>query len=188
MAHKRLEFSMPASEAVVFDAFHYHFWRMQWDSLVSASHVLGGAPCPSVGAITENAGAGALRGLLMRTQFVSYDRPRVAAATMLGKSFPFTRWAASMRHRAAGPNESVLVYVYSFDVGPSWLAWLLEPIVNAAFSWQTRKRFGRLRQFLLTHAAQVEAWQRDQRAIEVANMESVKLADTVSADDNARLL
>ena len=155
---------MPANVAVVFDAFHYHFWRIRWDSLVSGTHVLGGAPCPSVGAVTENAGAGALRGLSMRTRFVAYDRPRVAAATMLDRSFPFTRWAASMRHRSTGPNESVLVYVYSFDVGPRWLAWLLEPVVDWIFYWQTRRRFGRLRQFLLNHAAQVEAWQHDQRS------------------------
>ncbi len=155
---------MPANEAVVFDAFHYHFWRMRWDSLVSATHVLGGAPCPSVGVVTENAGAGALRGLSMRTRFISYDRPRVAAATMLGKSFPFARWAASMRHRATAPNHSVLVYVYSFDVGPSWLAWLLEPVVDRVFYWQTCRRFGRLQSFLSDHAAEVEAWQRSQQS------------------------
>ena len=159
---------MPASEVVVFDAFHYHFWRMRWDSLVSATHVLGGAPCPCVGVVTENAGAGALRGLSMRTRFISYDRPRVAAATMVDRSFPFTRWAASMRHRPAGPNQSVLVYVYSFDVGPSWLAWLLEPVVDGVFYWQTRRRFGRLQQFLLNQAAQVEEWQRTQRTSQCA--------------------
>ena len=168
MAHRRLEFPMPANEAVVFDAFHYHFWRMRWDSLVSATHVLGGAPCPFVGVVTENAGAGALRGLSMRTRFISYDRPRVAAATMLDRSFPFTRWAASMRHRSTGPNQSVLVYVYSFDVGPSWLAWLLEPVVDGVFYWQTRRRFGRLQQFLLNQAAQVEEWQRTQRTSQCA--------------------
>lgn len=81
---------------------------------------------------------------------------------MLDQSFPFTRWAASMRHRATGPNESVLVYVYSFDVGPPWLAWLHEPIVDGVFYWQTRRRFGRLRGFLADHAAEVEAWQLNQ--------------------------
>ena len=116
MPHRRLEFPMPASEAVVFDAFHFHRWRRRWDSLVSATHVLGGADSPFVGAVTENTGAGALRGLSMRTQFVSYDRPRVAAAMMLGRSFPFTRWAASMRHRASGAQQSVLIYTYSFEV------------------------------------------------------------------------
>jgi len=29
MAHRRLEFEMPAEEAVVFDAFHFHHWRRQ---------------------------------------------------------------------------------------------------------------------------------------------------------------
>jgi len=160
VAHQRIEFPMPCSEVIVFDAFHHHRWRMRWDSLVSATHVVGGAPCPFVGAVTENVGAGALRGLSMRTQFVSYDPPRVAAAAMLGRSFPFTRWAASMRHRATGPNESLLIYTYSFQVGPTVLRWFLEPIVKWIFDWQTRRRFERLQSFLKLHADDVALWQR----------------------------
>ena len=160
MAHRKLEFFMPASEAVVFDAFHYHLWRARWDSLVSATHVLGGAPCPFVGAVTENAGAGALRGLSMRTQFVSYDRPHLAAASMLGQSFPFTKCAASMRHRAVSPQQSVLIYTYTFEVGPSALRWMMAPVVNWIFSWQTRRRFARLHDFLALHAEEVERWQQ----------------------------
>ena len=167
MAHRKLEFAMPANEAVVFDAFHYHHWRARWDSLVSDSHEVGGAPCPFVGAVTQNVGAGALRGLSMRTQFVSYDRPRVAAATMLEQSFPFTRWAASMRHRANGPQQSVLIYTYNFEVGPAALRWLMEPVVDRIFNWQTRRRFARLHDFLALHAGEVQLWQhstsREQR-------------------------
>jgi hypothetical protein len=159
MAHRRFEFLMPASEAIVFDAFHHHHWRMRWDSLVGTTHVLGGAPCPFVGAVTENAGAGALRALSMRTQFLSYEPPRVAAATMLGRSFPFTRWAASMRHRATAPNQSLLIYTYSFEVGPAALRWVLEPIVKTIFDWQTRRRFARLQNFLALHANDVARWQ-----------------------------
>lgn len=159
MVHEKLVFPMPANEATVFDAFHYHLWRARWDSLVSATHVLGGAPCPFVGAITENTGAGALRGLSMQTQFVSYDRPKVAAAAMLGHSFPFIRWAASMRHQPTGPQRSVLIYTYTFDVGPRVLRWVLEPIVKLVFNWQTQRRFARLREFLADHADEVHAWQ-----------------------------
>jgi hypothetical protein len=161
VAHQRLEFPMPAREEIVFDAFHHHHWRMHWDSLVSVTRVLGGAPSPYVGAVTENAGAGALRGLSMRTQFVSYERPRVAAATMLGRSFPFTRWAASMRHRATAPNQSLLIYTYSFEVGPTALRWVMEPIVKVIFDRQTRRRFSRLQDFLALHAGDVARWQRD---------------------------
>lgn len=166
MPHRRLEFPMPASAEVVFDAFHFHHWRCRWDSLVSATHVLGGAPSPFVGAVTENAGAGALRGLSMRTRFITYDRPRVAAATMIGRSFPFTRWAASMRHRALGPQQSVLVYAYSFEVQPASLHRVLGPIVDGIFAWQTRRRFARLREFLARHADDVLRWQTecDERA------------------------
>lgn len=161
---------MPANESVVFDAFHHHFWRARWDSLVSATHVLGGSPSPFVGAITENTGAGALRGLSMRTQFISYDRPLVAAAAMLGQSFPFTKWAASMRHRSVGIQESMLIYTYNFEVGPTALRWMIEPIVVCIFDWQTRRRFARLRDFLKLHASEVEVWQQQQTKPEDTNL------------------
>jgi hypothetical protein len=160
MVHKKLEFPMPASADVVFDAFHYHQWRARWDSLVSATHVVGGAACPYKGAVTENAGAGMLRSLSMRTQFVSYDRPHVAAAAMVGQAFPFTQWAASMRHRTTGAQASVLVYTYRFEVGPAALRWLLGPLVALVFARQTRRRFTRLQDFLALHAEEVRRWQQ----------------------------
>lgn len=153
---------MPARADIVFDAFHYHRWRLRWDSLVRDTHVLGGAPCPFVGAVTENAGAGMLRGLAMRTEFVSYDRPRVAAAKMLGRSFPFTRWAASMKHEAIDGEHSLMIYTYTFDVGPTWLRWVVEPVATWIFDWQTCRRFRRLQAFLRTHAAEVAHWQTAQ--------------------------
>ncbi|MDR7307770.1 SRPBCC family protein [Rhodoferax saidenbachensis] len=160
MIHRKLEFTMPAPAAVVFDAFHYHQWRHHWDSLVSGTEVVGGAPCPYVGAITQNAGGGWLRGLSMQTRFVSFDRPRLAAATMVGTSFPFSRWAASMRHREVGPKDSLLIYTYTLDVTPRGLAWLLRPAVHLVFAHQTRKRFRRLQNFLAGHAHEVLAWQQ----------------------------
>jgi hypothetical protein len=161
MAHRRLEFVMPATEAVVFDAFHHHEWRQRWDSLVRATHVIGGAPCPYVGAVTENAGRGWLRGLAMRTRFVSFERPHVAAAAMIDRSFPFQRWAASMRHRALQPGSSLLMYTYSLEVGPRALRWLLEPLVDWLFVLQTKRRFRRMQRYLQDHAHEVERWQSD---------------------------
>lgn len=153
---------MPANSAVVFDAFHYHHWRSRWDSLVGRTRVLDGAPCPYVGAVTDNTGAGALRLMSMRTRFVTFDRPRIAAAAMMGCSFPFTRWAASMRHESAGAEESTLIYTYTFEVGPPVLRWLMTPVVVAVFDWQTQRRFTRLQRFLTSHADEVKQWQRQQ--------------------------
>lgn len=159
MAHDKLSFPMPASASVVFDAFHYHGWRARWDSLVGHTSLENGADCPSVGAISTNKGATWMRGLAMQTRFIQYDRPHIAAATMLAPSFPFTRWAASMQHRDVAEGQSVLVYTYTFEVRPIALRWLLEPVVGAIFARQTRRRFAHLQAFLTEHAGEVQQWQ-----------------------------
>ena len=152
---------MPAPEAVVFDAFHHQHWRRQWDSLVRNTRISGGGEHPFVGAVTDSGGAGLLRGLSMRTCFVTYQRPRLAAAAMQGESFPFSRWAASMKHLPGSSGHSVLAYTYTFEVKPRALRWLLEPVVRLAFNRQTRRRFERLQQFLHHRAGAIEQWQRE---------------------------
>jgi len=151
---------MPAPCDVVFDIFHYQLWRARWDSLVNATPIVGGAPCPSVGAVNEVATGGLLRGLCMRTEFISYQRPRMAAARMVGTSFPFTKWAASMRHETIDADQSVMIYTYTIETGPPMLRWMMEPIVDRIFLRQTRKRFACMRNFLLVHRAEIEEWQR----------------------------
>ena len=159
MVHDRFEYEMPAPADVVFDAFHYHEWRRRWDSLVSVTRVVGGAPCPYVGAVTENSGRGLLKPLSMRTRFVSFQRARLAAASMEGRAFPFSRWAASMRHQPLDDGRSLMIYTYSFECTPHALRWLLEPITKRVFDYQTHARFERMRRFLQSQGAQVRAWQ-----------------------------
>ena len=151
---------MPAPCEAVFDIFHYHVWRARWDSLVSATSIVGGAPCPSIGAINEVATGGILRGLSMRTEFVSYSRLTIAAARMVGHAFPFTKWAASMKHEPVDADRSVMIYTYTIETGPRLLRWLMEPVVNHIFRRQTLKRFECMKNFLLANRAEIEAWQR----------------------------
>lgn len=168
MAHRKLEFLMPAPAGVVFDAFHYHQWRIHWDSLVSRTRVQGGSPCPSVGAVSENNGGGMLRALSMTTRFVTYDPPTLAAATMVDQSFPFSRWAASMRHVDLADGRSLLIYTYTFAVAPVALAWLLEPVVDRVFFRATEKRFKRLQAFLEAKGQDVQVWQENRREEQAA--------------------
>ena len=151
---------MPAPCEAVFDIFHYQVWRSRWDSLVNATSIVGGAPCPYVGAINEVATGGLLRGLSMRTEFVSYKRPTIAAARMVGHSFPFTKWAASMKHEPVDEHRSVMIYTYTIETGPRLLRWLMGPIVSHIFRRQTRKRFAAMKDFLLANRAEIDAWQR----------------------------
>lgn len=165
MAHRRLELPMPAPADVVFDAFHFHHWKQRWDSLVRHTQVQDDAPCPSVGAVSANTGTGWLRALTMRTRFVAYDPPHLAAATMLGRTFPFTRWAASMKHLPVDAQKSLLVYTYTLETGPAALRWAMEPVADWLFLRATRRRFGRMHTWLAQHAAEVTEWQRAGRPV-----------------------
>jgi hypothetical protein len=160
MPRYRFEFEMPANTTVAFDAFHFTVWRNQWDSLVRNTVVQDGAPCPFPGAKTSNRGSGLLSLLSMETTFISFDRPKVAAAIMNGKSFPFSRWAASMQHKELPYGQSMLIYTYSFEVWPLGLSWLMQPFVSALFNYQTHRRFKNMQAFLKTHASQIENWQK----------------------------
>lgn len=150
---------MPESAAVVFDAFHNLRWRMRWDSLVRRTEVSGGVEHPSVGAVSENVGRGWMRTLSMRTRFLSYEPPRLAAAAMQGRSFPFSRWAASMRHKDVAHGESLLIYTYQFQATYR----VLEPWVERVFNRQTDRRFRRLQLFLKEHGSEVRDWQEQGR-------------------------
>ncbi len=93
-------------------------------------------PAPAWAPYQENTGASALRALSMRTQFVSYHRPTLAAAKMIRRSFPFTQWSPLDAHQPDGPDRSLLIY--TFDVGPACLRWILEPVVRWVFERKTR--------------------------------------------------
>lgn len=160
MVQRRLEFDMPAPPAVVFDAFHHQIWRRRWDPMVARTGISGGADCPFVGAETVSRGAGLLSWIEVRTRFVSFDRPKVAAASMIGASFPFARWSAAMRHRAsADASRSTMIYIVNFDVASGLARCGLQSIVTALFVAQTRRRFSRLQRFLQEHQQEIVHWQ-----------------------------
>lgn len=67
-----------------------------------------------------------------------------------------------MRHKDLDNGHSVLIYTYTFAVGPPAIAWLFRPFVEGIFAYQTRKRFGRLRAYLANHASEIAGWQQEQ--------------------------
>lgn len=74
-----------------------------------------------------------------------------------------------MRHRPLPNGESILVYTYSFEVAGDPVSYLVKPLVAVVFYWQTYRRFGRLRKFLLQSADEVRNWQMQQRSIASKN-------------------
>ena len=144
----RIVFNMPAPAQAAFEAFHHHSIRMRWDTLLAEAYVEGGGDHPYVDAITFNRGKGWKGGMSMRTRFVSYEPPRLAAAVMIEPSGLFGEWAASMKHRDLVNGCSELVYSFNLRLRPRWLLEPFDWIAIRIFAWQTRKRFRAMANYL----------------------------------------
>lgn len=136
---------IPASCAEVFDLLHDYQRRLDWDTLLSAAYLDDGFTKAERGATSVCVGRRSLGAIALKTRYVSFDRPKVAAVEMINRPMFFGRWAASIRHEALGERESKITYTWSFEGRPRFLRWLFEPIMAIVFRWETRKRLRALR-------------------------------------------
>jgi hypothetical protein len=151
MPHGTVTAIIPAASGEVFDLVHDYERRLTWDTLLQKAYLDDGHTVAAKGATSVCQGRATLGGIALKTVYVSFDRPRVAAVKMLNRPPFFNTWAASIRHRDLDNGRSEIVYTYDFTARPRWLAWLLEPIMGRVFAWETRKRLEALRAFF--HAA-----------------------------------
>jgi uncharacterized protein YndB with AHSA1/START domain len=148
----RLIFHMPASSAEVFEAFHNHDTRLRWDTLLGEVTVEGGHRYPQVGAVSVNVGRGWRRLFVLRTRFVSYEPPHLAAATIDAPAGIFRQWSASIRHRDRDEGGSELIYTFTLRLRPRWLDRLFGATMDRIFAEETRRRFEALAVFLRERA------------------------------------
>ncbi|WP_197326485.1 hypothetical protein [Ralstonia solanacearum] len=121
MARRRLTLTMPGSAADAFEAFHNHEKRLRWDTLLSSAQG-------------------------MRTRFVSYRPPELAAAATVGPAGPIAFWAASMHHRDTEAGESELIYTFSLKLRPSLR--LFDALAAWIFERESRRRFAAMADYL----------------------------------------
>jgi hypothetical protein len=139
---------IPATAAEVFDLLHDYERRLDWDTLLRAAYLDDGHSCAAKGATSVCVGRRGLGGLALKTRYVSFTRPKVAAVELVNAPPFFARWAASIRHVDLDAGSSRVTYTWSFRSKPRLLRWLLEPIMAAVFRWETRKRLRALRDHL----------------------------------------
>ena len=136
---------MPAGSREVFALLHDYARRLEWDTLLSAAYLADGHTQAGLGATSVCVGRSMLGRIALKTVYVAFDPPRLAAVKMVNAPPLFESWAASIRHEDLGPDSSRLTYTWSFAARPTWLAWLLEPLIGRIFKGETRKRLRALR-------------------------------------------
>ena len=148
MAHGEISESLPAPSAVAFDLLHDYRRRLEWDTLLRAAYLEGGHTAAGEGITAVCVGRRSLGGFALRTVYVTFHRPRLAAVKMVNAPPLFGAWAASIRHEDLSARESRITYSFHFTAKPRPLRFILEPVIRAIFLWETRKRLRALRMYL----------------------------------------
>ncbi len=147
MPHGSVIESIPAPSAEVFRLLHDYRRRLEWDTLLQDAHLCRPWSEAQLHATSVCKGRWYLGGITLKTEYVSFNPPTLAAVKMLNRPPFFEAWAASIRHRDLPDGSSSVEYKYQFTARPSWLRWLLHPVMGAVFRWETRKRLRALRRF-----------------------------------------
>ena len=138
---------IPASAAAVFELIHDYRRRLEWDTLLQEARLEPEFAEAGRGAISVCRGKPILGGFALRTQYVSFEKGKVAAIKMLNQPPFFDTFAASIRHFAIDENHSEVIYKVNFTAKPRWLRPILHPMMRAIFVWETRKRLEGLKNF-----------------------------------------
>ena len=148
MAHGEISELMPAPSTVVFDVLHDYRRRLEWDTLLRAAYLEGDRACADKGVTSVCVGRRSLGGIALKTIYVTFERPTLAAVKMVNAPAFFGTWAASIHHEDVSAHESRITYKYHFKAKPRLLRFMLEPVMNAIFVWETKKRLRALRVYL----------------------------------------
>ncbi|HKQ38349.1 MAG TPA: SRPBCC family protein [Verrucomicrobiae bacterium] len=152
MPHAEISEVIPAASNAVFDLLHDYARRLEWDTLLQAAYLEDGAKVAAKGVTSVCVGRKSLGGIAMKTVYVTFERPKVAAVKMVHAPMFFESWAASIRHEDISACESRLTYKFQFTARPRFLRFLTEPLMKQIFVLETRRRLRALRAFFMERA------------------------------------
>ncbi|MGE5851317.1 MAG: SRPBCC family protein [Candidatus Methylomirabilota bacterium] len=153
MAHGEVTEIIPAPSQAVFDLIHDYSRRLEWDTLLQAAYLTDGYTVAGKGVTSVCVGRWSLGGISLKTVYVTFDRPALAAVKMVNQPPFFQSWAASIHHEDLSPSKSRVTYKFQFTSRPRALRLILEPILGRVFLWETRKRLQALKAYFMRRAA-----------------------------------
>jgi hypothetical protein len=139
---------MPVPSAKVFSVLHDYDRRLQWDTLLQAAYLTDGWTKAQLKATSVCKGRWVLRGLELKTEYVSFSPPAVAAVRLVNRPPFFESFAATIRHCDLKDGTSQLEYKYNFTARPQFLQWFLHPLMTLVFRSETRRRLLALAAYL----------------------------------------
>jgi ribosome-associated toxin RatA of RatAB toxin-antitoxin module len=129
----------------VFDLTQDYLRRLTWDPFLREAVLTNGATAPAVGV---RAWCVSRSGIGMETEYVSFNRPRVAAVKMTRGPRLLESFAGAWEFEPVGDGKTRVTFRYHLRARPRLLAWVLEPLARLWFARETRLRVVALRKAL----------------------------------------
>jgi hypothetical protein len=148
MPHGEISEILPVLSPVAFEVLHDYSRRLAWDTLLQAAYLEQGQTVAGKGVTSVCVGRWTLGGIALRTIYVTFERPTVAAVKMVNAPMFFQSWAASIHHHDLSERESRITYKFHFTTKPRLLRLILDPLLEKVFLWETRKRLRALKAYL----------------------------------------
>jgi len=136
-----------AGADALFDLTQDYDRRLDWDPFLKEARLVGGAAAPGIGV---RAWCVARSGLGMETEYVSFQRPHVAAVKMTRGPALFGSFAGSWRFKSVAPDTTRVVFRYHVTARPVWLRAVLDPIFCLVFERDVVQRLEALKRFAET--------------------------------------
>lgn len=102
-----------AKPEFVFDFTQDYNKRLQWDTFLKKADLIDGA---TVADKAVKAYCVAKNGLGITTEYVSFNRPKVAAVKMTKGPFMFSTFQASWNFKQLEENNTEVIFIYSFSL------------------------------------------------------------------------
>ena len=143
MTSHAVSVDIEATPELVFDVLHDYARRLDWDPFLRRADVLS-ASAAGLHVKTLCVAKWSSGGLGMETEYVSFDRPHVAAVRMTRGPWFFESFAASIRQDAHTDGTTRVTYRYNFRSRPSFL----DPLLRVIFARETQARLWALKRFI----------------------------------------
>lgn len=148
MAHGEVSEILPVPSEAAFDLIHDYGRRLEWDTLLRAAYLEGGHLAAAEGVTSVCVGRRSLGSIALKTVYVTFRRPTLAAVKMVNAPAFFHSWAASIHHEDISAGTSRITYKFHFTTKPRWLRFVLDPLMGRVFAWETRRRLRTLGAYL----------------------------------------
>ena len=148
MATREESIKIHGESHIVFDVLHDYTRRLCWDPFLREARLTGGANRAEKGVVVVCSAKWRAGGMSMETEYVTFDRPRVAAVKMTQGPRFFDCFAATIRQQNLSGGITRVTYKYHLKTRPRWLRFLLEPVFHVMFSRETKRRLTALKRVI----------------------------------------